>query len=415
MYWIVECEEQKLDDRTLLVSSNLYGSVIKLLDSKKIEEYYFLKQNGCKVLKTELQIGLHEQGILMGTEEMDEIISMANNDDCENMNLIIMPTDACNFRCIYCYEEHESSKMNEDVVESVKKFIEKSSKAYKRISIEWFGGEPLLCKDSILEINKRACEIMENSMKEFSSSMTTNGYLLDIETFKLFYQIGITSYQITIDGWNHDMMRPLLNGKGSLKKIIENLDEISRLPKEYQFEIIIRHNVLEGDQDYSWYDYLREKYGNDSRFSIYIHSVDDWGGEGVKKLGMMRKKQKEVTVMEHNAYIEQMNMKYEREDLTVRDRLGGEICYAGRKDDFVIRADGSLQKCTLALDEPENEIGYIDLDGNAHINQELHKKWYDIEPQDQCYSCKKIFTCMSKACPLKRIKGKKFICDRAVY
>ena len=75
--------------------------------------------------------------------------------------------------------------------------------------------------------------------------MTTNGYLLNDKLFRQFYQAGITSYQITIDGWNHDKTRPHVSGKGTLQTIINNLASLSKLPPaEYSFHITLRHNIL---------------------------------------------------------------------------------------------------------------------------------------------------------------------------
>lgn len=78
--------------------------------------------------------------------------------------------------------------------------------------------------------------------------MTTNGYLLDIDSFKRYYNCDLTDYQITPNGWNHDQTRPLASGKDSLQVILDNLKNISALPSEYDFSIMIRHNILNGDR-----------------------------------------------------------------------------------------------------------------------------------------------------------------------
>lgn len=76
----------------------------------------------------------------------------------------------------------------------------------------------------------------------------------------------------------------------------------------------------------------------------------------------------------------------------------------------MIRADGRVGKCTVALEHPENQVGYLDLEGNMHIDEEKNKKWYDIKLIDKCYSCKKVFSCMNRECPLKRVTNKDYEC-----
>lgn len=43
----------------------------------------------------------------------------------ENLELIIIPTWACNFKCIYCYEEHSKVKMKKRSYRRNKEFNKK--------------------------------------------------------------------------------------------------------------------------------------------------------------------------------------------------------------------------------------------------------------------------------------------------
>ena len=52
------------------------------------------------------------------------------------------------------------------------------------MEIAWFGGEPLLAKEIIVEIMSRVREICLKNKKPFYSNITTNGYELDIKTFE---------------------------------------------------------------------------------------------------------------------------------------------------------------------------------------------------------------------------------------
>ena len=44
------------------------------------------------------------------------------------LHLVILPTEDCNFRCPYCYEEHRKSVINRETINSIYKYIEKELK-----------------------------------------------------------------------------------------------------------------------------------------------------------------------------------------------------------------------------------------------------------------------------------------------
>ena len=50
--------------------------------------------------------------------------------------------------------------------------------------VEWFGGEPLLCMDVIENLSKHFIDICRKAHKGYTAAITTNGYLLDLETFR---------------------------------------------------------------------------------------------------------------------------------------------------------------------------------------------------------------------------------------
>lgn len=53
-----------------------------------------------------------------------------------------------------------------------------------------------------------------------------------------------------------------------------------------------------------------------------------------------------------------------------------DICYASRKNSYVIRPDGSVYKCTVHFDDKNNKVGYFDDNGNMIINEYSNAKWY---------------------------------------
>src|SRR5262245_20489732 len=73
--------------------------------------------------------------------------------DSRYLNLILLPTERCNFRCTYCYENFEVGRMDHSVVSAVKSLIYRRVPDLQTLDISWFGGEPLLAKDIIYDIS----------------------------------------------------------------------------------------------------------------------------------------------------------------------------------------------------------------------------------------------------------------------
>ena len=121
----------------------------------------------------------------------------------------IMPSTACNAQCFYCYEEgHRILTMSEEVRSAAIRFITSLLQNYERISLVWFGGEPLL----FMEMIERLCtEISWNQnydQNRFSQSIITNGALLQSALARDFFShCGITTIQVSMDGYGSDNTR----------------------------------------------------------------------------------------------------------------------------------------------------------------------------------------------------------------
>lgn len=391
----------------IYVTSNLYGNVIRLTDYAVKQEFEDLvEQSGCEKLETPLTNLLHEQRLLLNDTEFNQTMTEIRKLMDDIFTISILPTEGCNFRCPYCYEDHNSARMSREILNQIKKYIVEQIPKYSKVNLGWFGGEPTLCKDIVLEICTLFQTLKVKYGFEFYSNMTTNGYLLDEKTFCQFYKLGITSYHITLDGWNHDKTRPKASGEGTLKTILRNLISISNLDKsEYHFQITIRHNILAGDHDYSWYDFLFRLFGQDERFQIYIHPVDDWGGKSVHGLNLISEDDKNRVVREHIEYLTRIGMKCSN---TQKDnKLFGHVCYACRPNAVVFRCNGMIEKCTLSLGHPKNRLGWIDPKKGVVINSDINQLWGFSELKPECRSCPDLLQCMNLRCGRSRMISNK--------
>jgi len=162
------------------------------------------------------------------------------------LNLIILPTEACNFRCTYCYETFENKKMPRPVVTGIKSLIDRRGEDLDELEISWFGGEPLLALDVITEISKHALDAAKTEGFTFRSGMTTNGYFLNRDRFSQCLDHKIDFFQISLDGSadDHNASRKLASGEGTFDRIWSNL--IAMKGTVAEFVVLLRlHYTLE--------------------------------------------------------------------------------------------------------------------------------------------------------------------------
>jgi sulfatase maturation enzyme AslB (radical SAM superfamily) len=160
------------------------------------------------------------------------------------LHLILMPTEACNFRCVYCYERFEHHRMKPAVVRGVKNLMSRRAQELDRLGVSWFGGEPLLARDVIEEVMLHAHSLKEKQPGLLvAGDMTTNAYLLDRDCFERLLDLGVTHLQIAFDGppEHHDRKRVLAGGKGTFDRIWKNI--LSCRDVDRTFEILVRVHV----------------------------------------------------------------------------------------------------------------------------------------------------------------------------
>ena len=224
MYTVPSYVTYRTEEDAIYITSELYRNTVRLTDHGLQKEFINLTRcGGCAELNTPLTRYLHEQELLVTEEELDHALHQVRSLLDNIFMVTLMPTEGCNFRCPYCYEDHHAVSMTRDTLDRIEEYITAQAPRYKQVILAWFGGEPTLCKDTVLEVSNIVQNLQKQYGFHYAANMTTNGYLLNDKLFRQFYQAGITSYQITIDGWNHDKTRPHVSGKGTLQTIINNL------------------------------------------------------------------------------------------------------------------------------------------------------------------------------------------------
>ena len=326
------------------------------------------------------------------------------------LRLIILPTEKCNFCCKYCYETFEKGKMLHETQDSLIKFVRKNIMKFSSMDVRWFGGEPLEALDVVENLSSKFIDICHTAKRNYTSSMTTNGYNLTLDNFKKLYNLKVYNYQITIDGikLTHDNQRILKNGKGTFDRIVSNLVDIKTNIKSGIPRFTIRTNFTRDIARYidEYLEYFSSMFSGDTRFSFSFQKAADWGGGRVENMS--------ENLIDNDFYMELLKKiahNKNKLDISPHGALMNAntcVCYANKRYSFVIGSDGTIYKCTGDFIFPQNHIGYL-YDGEMIIDHDKHSQWLCKSNRiyKNCDTCFYSGACLSASCPASFIKKEK--------
>ena len=284
----------------------------------------------------------------------------------KNFQLIILPTEKCNFRCTYCYEDFVVGRMKQNTVFAIKMLLKKRVTDLETINVSWFGGEPLAAKNIVLEIAEYAKYLAsEHPQLNYFGSMTTNGYLLNYETANALANVGIRKYQISLDGPRevHNKTRRRADGNGTYDKIWSNLLAIrdSSLPVSILLRIHFSADTFQLLDPLI--EDIKKEFLPDSRFSVVFRAIGRWGGANDNDIKVLSLKKKEQA-------LQSLQTKLFGENLNSPQNLpepNNYVCYASRSNSLVIRSNGDVAKCTVALYDDRNKVATLQPDGTLKL------------------------------------------------
>jgi radical SAM protein with 4Fe4S-binding SPASM domain len=152
-------------------------------------------------------------------------------------------TNRCNLRCAHCYQwnddgyHHEMDKQEQNLDMDVAIFARllEETRATKSRLYLW-GGEPLFHKDI-----KSILELLANDPRE--TTICTNAYLIDKHIDAICRISDNLDLLIAIEGFEQE--HDLLRGKGSFRKVMQQIDRLIELRKEGKFKgKICVHSVI---------------------------------------------------------------------------------------------------------------------------------------------------------------------------
>jgi uncharacterized protein len=303
------------------------------------------------------------------------------------LSLTVAVTLACNFRCIYCYEDHPLQDMTAGTAEALLHFVSSRLAQGTALHVTWFGGEPLLNIGIIEKLStsfKRLCEEQACSYETF---MVTNGHRLTRSIARRLASLGIGDYQITLDGERdvHDRQRPLAGGQGTFDVIIRNLTEVAGDVSS----ITVRINLLRDNLDSAalLVQRLRAMQETAPALSISLGRID----RSSEHCGT-----DEARLLSNREFVHCQNLLLggctddKGEDGTALPSPFDTVCCADKGNAFVIGPGGDIFKCWNSLGRAGEAIGHVARECDADTN-----RWMEFRPGDdaECRECKFLPIC----------------------
>lgn len=319
------------------------------------------------------------------------------------LDLTIMSTLDCNFKCVYCFERRKKVALSDNLIDKIVKYVESVIARYEKIHIDWYGGEPLMEFEKIKKLSKRLIDVATRNNVQYTASMTTNGYLLTSKIHSDLENIKIKSFQITVDGIAkvHDSLRPLSNGNGTFEVIINNI----KYYLEKNFHVFLRINVTKYsiNQVTELIDFLEQE-NMKKNLTILVKPVVSSEVNQVDDLiiGNMDFAKKIVDIYKYGLNKE-FQFGFEGEILYPYFKF----CVVDSASQLIIAPDATIYKCADEMTADEI-CGYLNEDGEIEYVNNVYSKWICKDPfvSEKCLRCKLLPLCMG-GCQMKNIKNNK--------
>lgn len=390
----------------------LYNSVSNGMVSLTNDEYTAVmnvlpNKENISILEDSMIENLQELGIILDDYE-DEKLSifldiMRARLDNRNLSLTIAPTLMCNFKCPYCYEnevKNNTDIITDEMCNYLIEFIETRIKNVDSLHIVWYGGEPLIALNKIELLSKRIIKLCNENNVFYTSSITTNGYLLNKKNLQLLYSLGVNNIQIPLDGSKnkHNLTRKTKNGAGSFDKIISNLKSIQYEEYKNLPNINLRVNVTRensGSID-ELVEYLRGE-GILNYCTYYLAKIDDYEDKECINI---------LTKSEFN----ELEEKHQKKSLNYEDFLYPKRLYMSsgceNQCSLVIDPHGNIYKCWEDIGK-KNGVVYNIRNNEVDVSKKAtveNKRNLVFNPFDvkKCNDCKILPNCMLGNCPKYR-------------
>ncbi|MCH5205724.1 MAG: thioether cross-link-forming SCIFF peptide maturase [Oscillospiraceae bacterium] len=182
---------------------------------------------------------LYEHGMLFSEDTFLQYSHSAVKSPVKSMCLNV--AHDCNLRCEYCFAQTgdfggERVIMPPEVGKKAIDFLIENSGDRENLELDFFGGEPLMAWDTVVETVNYARSIEKEHGKNFRFTITTNGVLLDDEKIG-YINREMSNVVLSLDGRREvtDRIRKTLNDKSVYDVIVPKFQSLveNRGVKDY--------------------------------------------------------------------------------------------------------------------------------------------------------------------------------------
>lgn len=263
------------------VSTNAFIVLSEVL-YKDIEKY---KRSGYKDITPAIE-KLKDRGYLKDRLEFEMVHPMDSTLEYSLERCIgtiaLQVTQGCNLRCKYCaysgnYDNrvHSSKRMSKETAFKAIDFLFDHSIDRERVSLGFYGGEPLLELNLIKDCVEYAKK--KSSGKELMFNMTSNATLITNNTLEFLYDNKF-SLTISLDGDQqaHDKNRVFaVNHKGTFKGVMQVLEKIQTCYPDYMERVHI-NAVIDPTTDFDCTSHFFSDHKTVKDFYIQANLISEY-------------------------------------------------------------------------------------------------------------------------------------------
>jgi len=307
------------------------------------------------------------------------------------MSITLMPTLACNLACTYCFQNGSpayNTMTRETEDQTIEFILRKVDEAGSRVlRVEYFGGEPLARKETVL----RTAEILSRSMSarggRFSWHIITNGIGLDLPFVEAMNRFGEGGVKVTLDGdkETHDQARIYRSGKGSFDVIFDNVVAVAD-----HVPVAVGGNFLPGQQaSYARLVDRLEAAGvlsklSTIKFKPVLRTAENDLGTCAGSCSSAKEESDTLVALDRL-------VRSKRSSSTRSDTLDGLVagpCELHWETSYIIDPDGLVYKCPAVAGRPEVAVGTV-------RSQTLKgAPLLELRPWEKCGDCAYLPVCV---------------------
>ena len=230
------------------VIMDIYSGAIHVVDELVYEMVDDFEDNTKEALVEKYQVKYLESEVLEAIDEIQTLIDseMLFTEDVyedlvpafKNRNPVVKAiclhvAHDCNLACSYCFAEEGEyhgprGLMSTEVGKAAIDYLVKNSANRHNLEVDFFGGEPLMNFDVVMELVEYARSIEKEANKNFRFTITTNGVLLD-DAKQKYINENMYNVVLSLDGRKevNDHVRKTHKGTGSYDLITPKFQKMA--------------------------------------------------------------------------------------------------------------------------------------------------------------------------------------------